>query len=78
MNKIEKVNMTKLDYTARKLGIVGLLILTLTFAFGGTILVDLFMENQTLTNALINTREVDESHKVNENLVIDEYIITIE
>ena len=65
VNKIEKVNMTKFDYTARKLGIVGLCILAITFAFGGTILFNLVNENQTLVNALANAYEVNNDYVSN-------------
>ena len=71
-NKIKKVNMTKFDYTARKLGIVGICILTLTFAFGGTILFNLVKENQTLVNALADTHKEDA--KVNNDIYVIENI----
>ena len=71
-NKIRKVNMTKFDYTARKLGIVGICILTITFAFGGTILFNLVRENQTLVNALADTYEEDA--KVNNDIYVIENI----
>ena len=77
MNKIEKVNMTKFDYTARKLGIVGLFILTITIAFCGTVLVNLFVENQTLINALTETHDFNEKHKNDELLNDKEYLLFI-
>lgn len=47
-NIIEKSNMTKFDYQARKLGVIGLIIISFTLILGGTILVNLHREQQVL------------------------------
>ena len=78
MNKIEKVNMTKFDYTARKLGIVGLFLITLTIAFCGTVLINLFIENQTLINALAETHDLSEKNKKDGNIDTENYILMID
>jgi hypothetical protein len=78
MNKIEKVNMTKFDYTARKLGIVGLFIITITLAFCGTVIINLFMENQTLINALAKTQDLSEKQKNDGDIGIQDYILIID
>ena len=78
MNKIEKVNMTKFDYTARKLGIVGLFLITLTIAFCGTVLINLFIENQTLINALAETHDLSEKNKKDGKVDTENYILMID
>ena len=59
-NRIEKNNMTKFDYTARTLGIVGACLIAATFAFGGTLLVSVVSENRSLAKSLTATERYEE------------------
>lgn len=62
-NKIEKNNLTKFDYTARKLGIVGICLITLSIAFGGALINNLNKQNVVLMNALATEVESEEKQK---------------
>ena len=48
-NKLVKKNMTRFDYRARRLGIAGLLLLTITLGVGLPVLSSLSNTNKTLT-----------------------------
>ena len=51
-NKLEKRNLTKFDYKARKLGILGCILVVLTLAVMLPVSANLSSNNTTLTNEI--------------------------
>lgn len=51
-NKVEKTNKTRFDYIARRLGVIGLAVMALTFIIGGNALISVKEENQTLIKSI--------------------------
>ena len=51
-NKLEKRNLTKFDYKARKLGILGCILVVLTLAVMLPVSANLSSNNSTLTNEI--------------------------
>lgn len=52
-NKLVKTNMTKFDYKAKKLGILGLLLVVMTFAVTLPVATSLVNANNSLTREII-------------------------
>lgn len=75
-NRIEKSNKTGFDYTARKLGVIGAIILATTCIAGGITLSSVRSENRTLTHALAQT--VSGEGKAQANKAGGEIVLTEE
>ncbi|MDD7735955.1 MAG: hypothetical protein SOW55_00630 [Bacilli bacterium] len=67
-NKLVKKNMTKFDYRARRLGIAGLFLLTITLSVGLPILTSLSNTNRSLTHD-INVMENQNDDTVSQTKV---------
>lgn len=61
-NKLEKRNLTKFDYKARKLGILGCILVVLTLAVMLPVSANLSSNNATLTNEIrmLNNDVIDD------------------
>ncbi len=75
-NRIDKSNKTGFDYTARKLGVIGAIILATTCIAGGITLSAVRNENRTLTHAL--TQTVTGESKAQANKAGGEIVLTEE
>lgn len=67
-NKLVKKNMTRFDYTARKLGIIGLFLIVITFSFALPIATSLANTNKTLAHEIMVIQEnnvEDGNHQYN-------------
>lgn len=64
-NRINKSNKTGFDYTARKLGVIGAIVLATTCIAGGIALSSVRSENRTLIYALTKTATAEGKSQAN-------------